>query len=530
MLKRILGIIGWIGTAIVFAAVAVRFLHPVWERYAYWMAWAGLACIVLYAAGQWREIGHFFARRQARFGTAAITAVLVMLGIVAAINYVASRENKRWDLTASKTYTLSDQTQKLLQKLDAPLKMVVFAKTSDMDRYKLQMPEYQYASRKVSVEYVDPDKKPEIAKQYQIQSYGTIALAYKTRTERVVSESEQDIANGIIKVVTGQQRKLYFVRGHDERDTTSSERQGYAGVVQALGRDNYAAEKLVLAQQADVPADASIVVVAGPKTDYLPQEIEMLRRYLAKGGKLLLLLDPPDKADSPQLPNLLALAHDWDMQLSNDVVLDTSGVGQIFGAGPQIPVAADYPPSAITEGFRVLTAFPLARSVSPVSGGVNGHNAQTFVQTGPNSWATDAVRLLNETKEGKEFKLNEQVDKRGPISIACLVSASAQEPAVAQTDNKGASKSKAETRVVVVGDSDFAANTYLNFQGNKDLFMNMVSWLAQQENLISIRPKEPDDRRLTLTAIQQRNILWLAWVILPCAIIAAGVYTWWRRR
>jgi ABC-type uncharacterized transport system involved in gliding motility auxiliary subunit len=529
MLKRILGIIGWIGTAVVFAAVAMRFLRPAWERQSYWMAWAGLVCILLYVVGQWREIAQFFRRRQARLGTAAALSVLIVLGILVAINYLAAQENKRWDLTAAKEYSLSDQTQKILSKLDSPLKMIAFARQPDFDRYRLTLAEYAYVSKTVSVEYVDPDANPTLAKQYQVQTYGTIALDYKGRTERVVSDSEQDIVNGIIKVVTGEQKKVYFVQGHGERDTVSSDRNGYSSIVAALGRENYSADKLVLAQQTEVPADASVVVVAGPDSDLAAPEVDRLRSYLQKGGKLLLMLDPPEKADSPPLTNILALAHDWGISVDNNIVLDTSGMGQLFGAGPEVPVAAPpYPAFPVAGQFRRLTAFPLVRSVVPVSGGVNGHNAQTFVETGPNSWAVDAQRVL----KTKQIDINEASDKRGPISIAAAVSAPVPEqaPVTPAGNDKNLQKPKPETRVAVVGNSTFAANSTVAFQGNKDLFMNVVSWLTQQENLISIRPREPEDRRLTMTAIQQRNLIWMSLLVIPGLIVASGVYTWWRRR
>ena len=529
MLTRILGIIGWIGTGVVFAAVAVRFLHPVWERYAYWMAWGGLGLILAYSIGQWREIARFFGRRQARLGTAAITSVLIVLGILVAVNYLASRENKRWDVTSSRQFTLSDQTQKLLAKLDAPLKMIVFAKQMDFDRYRNTLAEYAYLSKKVSIEYVDPDRTPTVAKQYQVQTYGTIALAYKTRTERMVSESEQDLANGIIKVVTGEQKKVYFLQGHGERDTAASDRNGYASIVAALGRDNYSVDKLVLAQQADVPADASVVVVAGPRTDLLAPEVDRLRQYLQKGGKLLLLIDPPEKADSAPLSNLFALAHDWDIAVNNDIVIDLSGIGQLFGASEAVPVAAPpYPAFPITEQFNLVTAFPLARSVTPVAGGVNGRNAQAFVQTSGNSWATDAQRALKNNK----IEIKQDADRKGPITIAAAVSAPVadQAPVTPAKNDSTDAKPKLETRVAVVGDSDFAANYALGISGNKDLFMNVVSWLAQQENLIAIRPREPDDRRLTMTAADQSALGWLSLLVIPGLIVASGVYNWWRRR
>src|SRR5438034_5858914 len=153
----------------------------------------------------------------------------------------------------------------------------------------------------MTAEYIDPDKKPTIAKQNQVQQYGTIVFNYKGRTERVTSDNEQDITNGIIKVVSGQQRKVYFTQGHGEKDTGSSEPQGYNTISAALGRENYTVDKLVLAQQGAVPDDTTVVIVAGPKNDFFALEIEALKKYLDRGGKLLLELDPPDKADSPAL-------------------------------------------------------------------------------------------------------------------------------------------------------------------------------------------------------------------------------------
>lgn len=531
MLKRILGIVGWLGTALVLAAVAIRFLRPVWDTYAAWLAWAGLICVLLYTLGQWREIAHFFSRRQARLSLISVAGILVVLGILVAINYIASRENKRWDLTSSGQFTLADQTRKVLQSLDAPLKVLAFEQESGMYRLQDRLAEYAYASKQVSVEYVDPDKKPALAKQYDIQQYGTVVFEYKGRTERVVSAGEQELTNGIIKVVTGRERKVYFVQGHGEKDTASSERIGYSSVVTALTRDNYKVETVVLAQQREVPSDASVVVVAGPKTDYLPTEIDALRAYLQKGGKCLLMLDPPEQADSPVLTNLLAFAGEWGIEVGANIVVDVSGVGSIFGTDEYVPVAAGYPSHAITDRFKLLTAFPLARSVAPVAGGAGGRTAQAVVETSQKSWAeTDMKTML----AGGQIAMDAaKGDTQGPVTIASAVSATAPDaPAPTAEDNASAASEtpRPESRLVVVGDSDFPANYILGFQGNRDLFMNVVNWLAQQENLIAIRPREPDDRRVTLTSEQQWRILLLSLVVIPIVIFGTGFYTWWRRR
>jgi len=530
MLKRILDIVGWIGFGLVIIAVLVT-LVPALDRFAAYsrpLAIGGLVCVLLYTLGQWREIANMFQGRQARYGTLAGLSVLVVLGILIAINYIGAKQNKRWDLTVNKQFSLSDQSRTVLSKLDSPLQVMVFARETDFPQYQDKVKEYEYASKKISTEYIDPDKKPAIAKQNQVQQYGTIVFNYKGRTERVTSDAEQEITNGIIKVVSGQQRKVYFTQGHGEKETASqSDRDSYSAIAAALGRENYTVDKLVIAQQGAVPDDAAVVVVAGPKTDFFPNEIDALKKYLDKAGKLLLMLDPPDRADSPQATNLIALAHDWGIEVGNNVVVDVSGMGRLIGTDASVPVAASYPSHAITKNgaFNYITAFPMARSVAPVTGGVNGRTATSFIETSPRSWAeTDIKGLLT---SGQVSLDESKGDKKGPVVIGSAVNAPTAEASKtpAQPDAP-----KPETRIAVVGDSDFAANSGLGIQGNRDLFMNIVGWLSQQENLISIRPREADDRRITMTAKDQIGINWLSILIIPGFIFGTGVYNWWRRR
>ena len=215
MLNRILSAVGWVGMAAVLGALAIRFGWPAKEQYAYYLAWGGLVCVLAYTLGQWREIAGMFSGRQARYGTLAAVSVLVVLGILAAINYIGAKQNKRWDLTANKQFSLSDQSRNVLTKLDSPLQIRVFAQEPEFPRFRDKLKEYEYASKKVSTEYIDPDKKPTVARQNQIQQYGTIVFDYKGRTERVTTDSEQDLTNAIIKVVSGQQKKIYFTQGHE---------------------------------------------------------------------------------------------------------------------------------------------------------------------------------------------------------------------------------------------------------------------------------------------------------------------------
>src|SRR5579872_7067811 len=159
MVNRILSLVGWLGTALVFVAVAIRLGLPAKEQYAYYLAWGGLVCVVLYTLGQWREIAKVFERRQTRYGSLSATSVLVVLGILVAINYIGAKQNKRWDLTANKQFSLSEQTKSVLAKLDSPLQILVFAQEPEFQSFQDKLKEYTYASKNVSTEYIDPDKK-----------------------------------------------------------------------------------------------------------------------------------------------------------------------------------------------------------------------------------------------------------------------------------------------------------------------------------------------------------------------------------
>ena len=529
MATKISALLGWLGTALVVVAVGIKYLKPAWGDYQQYAALAGLVCILLYLVMQWRESSVGPNARQTKLGTMSIVSVVAMLAVLTAINYLGVRQNKRWDLTANQVFSLSEQTLKVLHGLDAPAKLTVFDQATALDRYRDRLEAYTYQTKQLSVEYVDLDRQPARAKAANVQTAGTMVLEYKGRTERVSALEEQDIANAFIKATTGQERKVYFTQGHGEKDPSNSERAGYSTVAQALTQDNYANEKLVLAQSPTVPAEATAVVVAGPRTDFFPPEIDALNKYLAKGGKLLVMLDPAEKVGATPLTNLTTLVREWGIDVGDDVVVDASGVGQMFGGDAATPVAAAYPAHAITSGFNLMTAFPMARSVTAASGGVNGRTAQSVVETSAQSWSE---KNLGGLLSGQQVSLDAASgDKAGPVSLAAVVSAPATDlPTEPAPPASADAPPKPESRVVVFGDSDFAANFGIGIQGNRDLFMNAVNWLAQQEGLIAVRPRAPEDRRLTMTSDQLSRVSLLSIFLIPAAIFGLGIYTWWRRR
>ena len=547
MLKKILGLLGWLGVILVFIAVALRWLplgQPEWQARSTQFALAGLVCTLLYILSQWREVVRSFSGREARFGTLAFASIVVVLAILVGINWLASRRNKRWDLTAAKQFTLSDQTKKILQGLDKPLKIYVFAQTDDFGRFREPLDEYQYHSKQLQIEYVDPEKQPAVAQKYlPLQQSGTIVIDHNGMVERVNADSEQAVTNGLIKVIQGKQNKVYFVQGHDERTPEDSEARGFSTIGQYLQADNFANQTLMLAQVRAIPDDASVVVLAGPRADLFPNEVELLKGYLAKGGKLMVLLDPKEKADSPPLTNLLALLKEWGIEAGDQVIinmpgdytvkegetLDIAQLGALPNTDGTYVLAGKYLQHPMTTGLgRVTVVFRLARSISAIAEGTNNRFPQNLVETTETSWAESDVKRLFDS--GQVSRDPGKGDKQGPLSLGAAVSAPVQDASAASPANPADEAPKKETRLAVFGDADFASNQLLGAGRNADLFMNAINWLAQQEDMIAIRPRDPEDRRVTMTAQQFNMVRLVTQLLIPGVILLAGVRAWWVRR
>ena len=550
MLKKILGLLGWLGVVLVLIALilspmlSVVPVKPEWREWSRTFALAGLICTLLYILTQWREVVRSFSGRDVRYGSLAAASIVVVLAILVGINWLASRRNKRWDLTAAKQFTLSDQTKKILHGLDKPVNMYVFAKTDNFAEFRERLDEYQYQSKQLQIQYIDPEKQPAIAQKYlPLQQSGTIVIDHNGMVERVNGNTEQAVTNGLIKVVQGKQNKVYFVQGHDERTPEDSEARGYNMVGQFLVSDNFATGTLMLAQVRAIPEDATVVVIAGPRQDLFPNEIELLKGYLAKGGKLMVLLDPKERADAPPLTNLSALLKDWGFEVGEHVIInmpsdysvkegetiDIAQLGALPNTDGTFVLAGKYLQHPLMAGLgRVTVVFRLARSITAKTEGANNRFPQNLVETTATSWGeTDLKRLYDTNQVAREPGKG---DKTGPLSLGAAVSAPVQDGASAQTPPGGDEAPKKETRIAVFGDSDFASNQMLGAGRNADLFLNAVNWLAQQEDMIAIRPRDPEDRRITMTAAQLKFVFWLTVLIIPGLVLLAGVRAWWVRR
>jgi ABC-type uncharacterized transport system involved in gliding motility auxiliary subunit len=468
---------------------------------------AGGVLLLAAIVGGFGGIVRFFSRRSSKLGTNTVVLAVAVMAILVVVNFLTYQHHHRFDLTSEKLYTLSPQTKNVVKGLRTDVDIVRFAKQPDAQLDDL-MTEYKNISSHIKFRNVDPQERPEVAKQYNAQHMGDVIVAAGTRQEPLEQNpdggiTEEDVTSAILKVTRDKVKTVCFVTGHGEKSLTDTSARGYSLVDQGLKREAYKTESVNLVSSNGVPSDCDIAVVAGPTQAFFPQEATLLAKYLNGGGKALIEVDPET---DPKLDDLFKA---WNLNVGANVVVDASGVGRLFGTGPAVPLVVDYGDSPITKNLQGgMTFFPLARTVSIADKSKLDPQAVELLKTSQRSFTIPNLQQ-------KEVKFDPKTDTPGPLSLG-----------VAADKKSG----DLDSRLVVLGDSDFAANQWISLQHNGDLFFNTIDWLAQDENLISIRPKTVTNRRVTMTEGAASGLRWLDLIFLPGIVIIIGIGIWWKRR
>lgn len=530
-------------------------------------------------AGRLRAARRALARRSAREGANVSATALLLLAMAAGVNYLADRRNVSWDWTSGGQFSLAPQTLRILEELDREVRLVVLDEPRAAAPVIELFERYADRSDRITWEVIDQEAEPARARSYRASTeagipFGTVVVTAGNRQERAAAPQEPDITGAIVRLLSEDIDRIYFTTGHRERSLDESGAGGLSAIRSRLVEANYEVSELALLETAaegriSIPDDAAAVIVAGPRLDLFPAEAEALAAYLRDGGKAMLLLDPPERLGADdERSELRDLAGEFGIAAAGDVVIDASGVGQLFGFGVEAPLAASYGFHPITRGFETAAAvFPLAQSlIAPeLSERPDGVTLSELVMTSEVSWGE---------RDGEEIASGEVApddeDRRGPLTLAWAAriapgedgepdggatedtapdeaggAASSEEapenapevpPERQETAADEAEPAMNETaasdgRLVVVGDTDFIANDLaLAPLGNADLFLNMVNWLTEDEGLIAIRPRDPEDRRITMTAGQLRNVVLASLVFWPGFFLVWGIAVWWSRR
>ncbi len=473
----------------------------------------GVALLVGYFVLNFRAFHAVFRTRSSRYGANMAVMIVLFTSIVVIIQALSARHGLRFDLTRNKRFSLAEQTINVTGTLQRDLELYGFYKQSDPDRERAKdlFAELSHVSSRIRFEFIDPDRDPAKTEAMGVTSYGTIVVRYGEKRQELTDLSEEALTNALLKVTRDAPKTIYFVVGHGEKDLTNEEPNGYAVLKKAVENENYGVKTVSLFDEPAVPDDCQLLVVAGPTTDYFESEMTKINEYLTKGRNALFLLDP-----RLALANIERFLGSYRVVLGNDVVIDP--YSRLFGTEYTVPVVTQYVQHAITRDMDVATFYRMARSVRIAGDELDGVTVQYLAQTGKSAWGeTD----LEGVTAGQAVRGDD--DLSGPISIALVATKKTPQPEPTAMGSE-------ESQIVVFGDSDFADNSAFRVSGNADLFLNVINFLAEEEDLIAIRPKQGLGDRMFLTASEGRFIFLVSVVLIPASVIGFGISVFVKRR
>jgi ABC-type uncharacterized transport system involved in gliding motility auxiliary subunit len=512
---RVLALLGLIT---LFAGLVLMLLLPDIKLATWGIMVLGVILLVSALILDFRKVSGALTGRRGRFGAGTTLMASIFVGITLLVNGISVSAYQRYDVTRLSQFTLTQQTKDILTSLDQPVKAICFFVPSK-DTYGLTtyavnlLAEYQRYSKELSIEIVDPDQHPERARTYNISQYQTVIFESGDKRRQVLPtqiiqfsdqglpeqvEAEHSFTSAILEVIGKVQKKVYFVIGHGEANLNGN----YSSVLRGLRDNLYVVGTLDLMANPVIPDDTSVLVIASPRTTYTDAEIIAVDNYLIAGGQALILADP----GFPEFLNQIITP--WGVSLDDGMVIDRASQMANRNDEPRVTADRDFFGGM---GLNIVSYFPGAVGVTAVSGAED--TWPPLVYTSTDSWLD---KDYDATKE-PTFD-DQQGDVKGPIAIGVLVAASL-------TDNQ-----TKNTRIIVMGDSDFAANENYAQVNNSDLFLNSISWLAEETDLISIHRSALPFRRLSVNTDEANFITYSSLLIPPILVLLIGGIVLWYRR
>ncbi len=450
---------------------------------------------------------------------------IIVLAILIIIQLIAVKHNARFDLTANKRHSLSEQTVNILNALETPINASCFVSETEplylpikdlLERYAAQTDRFTF-------QFIDIDREPLKAQQFKIDPKEAYSVTVLTQTaengdgyRKITTATENDLTNAILKLTRGDATKtVYLLTGHGEKDLDSEEATGGHSLKSGLENANYGVSELNLVAEKTVPENCAALGIIGPSIDPSREELDAIQTYLDNGGDLIVALDP-----QVSCPNLIALLAKYGIIVGNDLIVDPNGFQHVLQ-----PVIGDYGDHPITRNFNYLIILNLARSVTPAEESTAGMTIVTLARTSENAWAETNLSNL----ENFEPELNESEDIKGPVPVAVVSETQPAQPDSAQTVDSVSNR--ARTRIIAIGDSDFADNYFMVTNTVHTAFiMNAFHYLTDETDLIAIPPVETLHQPLNLTQSQVALAFWIPVVLLPLVILGWGGIRIYERR
>jgi ABC-type uncharacterized transport system involved in gliding motility auxiliary subunit len=527
MLKKIERYLYIVSPLLLLASLLIYYLTGEFEVFSIVTLVAGAGIGILFFVRFYDEIVQKITRRKVKYGLNSTIITVVVIALVVIVYLVLFAHNKKFDLTESKRFSLSEQSEKLLERLNGPVRVYAFfSRSQETSAVRELLEQYRYKYQDFEYEIIDPDLNPGRVQEMGVSAYGEVVIEYGGKTEKLRSQNEEGITNALIKLSQTEEKKVYFVSGHGERSIDDYANTGYDRIRVSMQEENFEVAELLLLREETVPDDCAVLVTAGPIKDYDPHEISLIERYVLDGGRYIVLLDPTESG--AQLAGLTAFLERYGLVAGDDVIIDP--LSRVLSGDYFMPVVNEYTYNPITRDFAFTTFLRLARSIDTRDMDTNDNIFPRVVATtGESSWAeTDKATLFS----GQKARFDRGIDIEGPVPVMAYSSISihkeAQEPEKSDADLSSAPQK--EAYIFVVGDSDFISNSLYQTQGNKDLFLNAVNFLADRGDLVSIRPKDQGSVYLTMTARQGRLAFFICMVIVPLFVIVVGLYINIQRR
>lgn len=498
--------LGVIGASLALAGMIGYHLAPehVWVVTA--VEGLALICLVLFFVVHAETLKAVSARRSTRMGANSLLMVVLVVGILSILNFLAARHSVRWDLSENQNFSLAPQTHRVIRSLPRDVKITVFTREKDpgYQTYKERLDSYRHASAKIAVEFVDPERQPKVAQTYGITRSDTAIFESGTQTVRVTNPSEAELTGALIRVSKDDKKRILFLEGHGEPGTDNRDRTGFSLAKEILIKQGYEVGTLSLLVQTAVPDNTSILAIAGPRKPLTSEELERIQTYVDKGGHLLLMVDPDTQAD------LNPLLKHWGVALGPGVLVDFQD--RLAQGEPTVLLVRTFTEHEITQDLNAAVLFPLARHVTFDEQIGKDWDFVQLARTSANSRA-----VLKAT--GRVIALNEKEDIKGPLPMAAAL-APKTPPA----------EGKPRSAIVIIGNSTFASNAFVNFPGNSDFFLHTAAWLAQDRDMITIGPRDQAVRPFVPNPIQERTLLYVQVFLLPAVVLVAGINVWRKRR